>query len=464
MNLLQSAALLAALPVGLLACDSGDDPSLWQGSQSLSWADATLLGQQVGHCVDGAGDVDHDGYPDVLVGGSGAEEAGAVYLARGPLEGEQQLADVAWATMTGEQSGDDAGTSLAGAGDVDGDGWMDLWVGAPGYRQGAGAVYLLHGPVANTVPLIDAEQVWYSDTEADALGTWMDPVGDMDGDGVGDLLVGVPGMNGYSLDSGGAVILPGVSASSTPRVRTAREAIATIQADFWGQRVGTALSSAGDVDGDGVGDILLGSPQDDRYATGAGVAYLLLGPVTGTVSLADADGEFRGLDELESVGTAVSGAGDMDGDGLDDILVGAPLAEGGAGAVAIFWGPATGSWRLQTAPARLVGGADIELAGVVLSGAGDMNADGFADLAIGMGEDPTSLQSVAPTLCLVLGPVVGTNTLSDADALLWADPGISTISSLAAVGDMDLDGRGDLLVGMEGDGSGGAYLLLGKGL
>jgi hypothetical protein len=142
------------------------------------------------------------------------------------------------------------------------------------------------------------------------------------------------------------------------------------------------------VSGDGHDDLLVGADiySDGPAGTYRGAAYLVLGPVTGDFDLSLADAKLVGEDELDYAGQGVSGAGDVDGDSHDDFLVGAwGNDEGGidAGAAYLVLGPVTGTSDLSRADAKFVGERDRDNAGWSVSGAGDVDADGRADLLIG---------------------------------------------------------------------------------
>jgi hypothetical protein len=146
------------------------------------------------------------------------------------------------------------------------------------------------------------------------------------------------------------------------------------------------VAGPGDVDGDGHDDVLVGAPNNDEGGKDAGAAYLVLGPVTGTRDLSLADAKLLGERNNDQAGASVSGAGDVDADGHDDLLVGAHAnSEGGvlAGAAYVVLGPVTGTLDLYYADAKLVGERREDYAGVSVSGAGDVDDDGHDDLLVG---------------------------------------------------------------------------------
>jgi hypothetical protein len=137
------------------------------------------------------------------------------------------------------------------------------------------------------------------------------------------------------------------------------------------------------VDGDGHDDLVIGAYLSDA---GAGAAHLVLGPVTGSLDLSLADAKLTGSGAEDGAGVSVSGAGDVDGDGNDDVVVGAYRNSDGAkwaGAAYLVLGPVTGTVDLSSANARLLGEDSYDEAGSSVSGAGDVDDDGHDDLLIG---------------------------------------------------------------------------------
>ena len=215
------------------------------------------------------------------------------------------------------------------------------------------------------------------------------------------------------------------------------------------------------MDGDGLDDLLIGA-----YGSGGtGAAYLVLGPVTGTINLSTANATLVGEEAGDSAGYDVSNAGDVDGDGHDDLLVGAFRNSEGAhyaGAAYLVLGPVTGSRDLSLADAKLVGEGRGDAAGPV-SAAGDVNADGHDDILVGATNQGNRNEGAA---YLVRGPVTGTVDLSHADAKLVGAGPQDHAGYVSGAGDVDADGRADVLIGAPwtGDYVGTAYLVYGSGL
>jgi hypothetical protein len=439
-----------------------DDPT----TRDLSRADAKLVGEvasdYAGGSVSGPGDVDGDGRDDLLIG-SWQGAANAAYLVLGPVTGTRDLS-LADAKLVGEEADDGAGASVSGAGDVDDDGRDDLLIGAwlndeGGYR--AGAVYLVLGPVSGTLDLASADAKLVGEEAYDGAGyeRRVSGAGDVDGNGHDDILIGAANDEGGTNAGAAYLVLGPVTGTLDLSAADAKLLGGT------SDRAGS-VAGAGDVDGDGLDDLLVGASSDGGSLEGA--AYLVLGPVTGTVDLSKANAQFIGQNSDDSAGYDVSGAGDVDGDGHDDLLVGAfQNGEGGhyAGAAYVVLGPVTGSLDLSLADAKLVGEGVGDYAGSPVSAAGDMNDDGNDDVLVGAVNNDQAARN-AGIAYLVLGPVTGTVDLSAADAKFVGEHGEDHAGYVAGAGDVDGDKSADLLVGAPwNDGYvGAAYLIYGGGL
>ncbi len=345
----------------------------------LATADAKLIGENrddyAGYSVASAGDVDADGYDDLLVGALNGDDydisAGAVYLVYGPLTGDRNLG-TADAKLVGEDDSEFAGKSVASAGDVDDDGFADILVGAPGHAFGGGAAYLVYGPILSDLDLTEADARLLGKTMTGEVGRSVAPAGDVDGDGNSDVLVGASTREAYLFLGPlyGDLQLAAADTMFVPHKGG----------------VGSSVASAGDADGDGYGDVLLGASSDDTGGRDAGAAYLVLGPFAGEEPLWVAEAKYIGEVAGDQAGKWVSSAGDVDGDGRDDSLIGAPYHDSGgadAGAVYLLYGPPAGNLDLSGADARILGAAAGDRAGISVASAGDMDSDGLGDFLVG---------------------------------------------------------------------------------
>ncbi len=231
----------------------------------------------------------------------------------------------------------------------------------------------------------------------------------------------------------------------------------------------SSLASAGDVDADGYDDIIVGAYGDDTTASYAGAAYIVLGMVSGDLDLSDADAKLRGEGSNAKAGYAVAGSGDVDGDGYDDVIIGA-IGDGTGGSTAgasyLVHGPITTDMALSAADAKVYGASANDNMGFSLSGAGDLDSDGKMDLLLPAYQaDHGGTSSGA--VYIFYGDVSGSKSASSADGRLVGETTYD-FAGWSIDGGVDIDGDGvpDIAVGANGEDSGGtsagaAYLVLG---
>jgi cysteine-rich repeat protein len=326
-----------------------------------------------GASVAGAGDVNADGFADLVVGAphasGAAADSGRLYL----FLGAATLDATADLVVDGQAAGDLFGTSVAAAGDLDADGFADVAVGAPGSgaaAPGAGRAYVLRG---GTPPDGAFDMTLDGEAAGDALGTAVSGAGDLDADGFADLAVGAPGADGAGDAAGRVYVLLGRATLDTV-------ADIVLEGSAAGDALGVAVAGAGDVNGDSYEDLLAGADRSGGAATGAGRALLWLGgPVPGTTPALTPVGEAS----RDGFGAAVAAAGDGDGDGLADMLVGAPLndaAGASAGRAYLLLGAAIPDSAVDS---TMTGEAAGDEFGRALAGVGDLDGDGYHDYAVG---------------------------------------------------------------------------------
>jgi hypothetical protein len=356
------------------------------------------------YSVSAAGDVNGDGLGDMLVGDAGDNDggsyAGAAWLVLGTSSPAALDLSAADAKYVGDYMGG-AGSSVSSAGDVDGDGFGDVLVGAPGDDDGgssAGAAWLVLGTSSPSDLSLSAADAKYTGEDAgDYAGCSVSAAGDVDGDGFGDVLVGAWSHD----DVNGAAYL--VLGTSSPGNLDLSAANAKYAGDPFSQ-AGRSVSAAGDVDGDGFGDLLIGAPQKGGNGKGAAYLVLGASRPGGNRTLSAADAKYTGEDQGDEAGWSVSAAGDVDGDGFGDLLVGAYGDEDGAGAAYLVLGTSSpGDLDLSAADAKYTGEHADDYAGFAVSAAGDVDGDGLADILVGAyGDDDGG--SAAGAAYLVLGP------------------------------------------------------------
>ncbi len=463
--------------------DDDCDDAAWGctplGEIGLGEADALLLGvnasDSAGFAVTLLGDQDGDGLDELVVSATacddGSYNAGAVYLLRGPVSGTVDLAS-APSILLGEAAGDAAGTTLASAFDLDGDGLDELLVGAPSNDAGggsAGAVYLLHGPASGSSSLASALAQLVGEDSGDVAGTAIHGAGDTDGDNLGDLLIGAPGQDGGGTNAGAAYLLLGPVTGDV----VLSSAHATLRGEISSDAAGGAVAGGVDVDGDGLDDLLVGAVGHDGAGVDRGAAYLFLGPVSGVLSLSSADARVLGDADGDGLGASLALIEDADGDGLGDLLLGAPEAAVGgqsaAGAVYLGLALPVGDLAAADLEAKVGGEAAGDGLGDRLAAAGDVDGDGASDWLLGASASSV-VGSESGAVYLFLGAVAGELAATSADArFLGEAAGDAAGASLAGAGDADGDGFDDLLIGIVGDDSaaaeaGAAALILGGGL
>ena len=251
---------------------------------------------------------------------------------------------------------------------------------------------VVDGPVAGEMGVSSADLALVGEAESDHAGSRLDLKADTNGDGLRDILMNGPGADNSALDAGAAYVILGDEDLSGER--NLGDADAILLGESEGDHAGSGLSAAGDVDGDGLDDVLVGAPDHDEGGTDAGIAYLLSGPISGLILLNTAnatfygeEGSYRYYDDWgdlwvipgDMAGTTVATAGDVNADGFGDLLIGT----GSAGSrVYLILGPVAGEMDLGDSDAILDGGGSSLYSGDGPQGDGDMNGDGFDDILV----------------------------------------------------------------------------------
>ncbi|MCB9760113.1 MAG: FG-GAP repeat protein [Alphaproteobacteria bacterium] len=472
-------------------CDGTSNDCKLTGQHTTAEVDAVYHGiaesDYAGYAVALPGDLDGDGYQDVAIGAYNNDDykrsAGAVYVVYGDgtaPTGEIALSDHPY--IHGEHSSDYMGYSLHAGGDMDGDGLQELLIGAHNNDEGganAGAAYLLYGgtPLSGDDAVDEVATKLVGEAAGDSAGRTVAPAGDVDGDGLDDILVGAK--YGH-LNLGVAYLIYGDTTRLGSKLNLS-SADAAFEGDAVGDYVGDrfGLTGAGDLDGDGCGDFLVGAYGYDRSSrSNAGILGVFYGDAvrySGDLPLTDADALYMGSTASDWFAHSTANAGDTNGDGYGDFLVSAHQPDsslGLPGEAYLFLGSATRhsgqTAGVNAADATFQGEAALDYAGWSLA-ATDLDADGFADLAISAwGNSQVSYRSGAVYVIYGDGGVGGAYALgADEDLVLYGQTSTAYLGwSMAGGGDADDDGFEDLLVGSYGLNSyrGAALLFRGSGL
>ena len=436
--------------------DGGASASGTNGVLALSALDGTNgftltgidPGDASGFSVSSAGDVNGDGYDDLIIGaygadpdGEGSDETGETYVVYGGASAPGTDGVLALSaldgtngfTLTGIDPADASGVSVSSAGDVNGDGYDDLIIGArradPNGER-SGETYVVYGGASapGTDGVLDLSALDGTNgftlngiDSGDVSGYSVSSAGDVNGDGYDDLIIGARGADPNGARSGETYVVYG--GASAPGADGALDLSALNGANGFtltgidpDDRSGRSVSSAGDVNGDGYDDLIIGAHRADPNGASSGETYVVYGGASapgtdGVLALSALDGTngftLTGIDPDDESGRSVSSAGDVNGDGYDDLIIGArfadPDGESDAGeSYVVFGGASTPGTDGVLALSALDGTNGLTLtgvdpgdrSGVSVSSAGDVNGDGYDDLIIGVpGAEPNGTRS-----------------------------------------------------------------------
>jgi hypothetical protein len=444
--------LLSLLPMSAVASEGsgGETPFLEQGSDGAVEVRSTpdpvditdvkeiiegkVPGEQFGGQTAGVGDVDHDGYDDIAV----------LVPARGicvVYQGGPNLREFPVHPMYGTDYVLSAQSQVRPAGDIDSDGFDDVVITAPDlYVNGlraAGAIFVFYGSPSGLREQPD--QVILGTEKDMRFGSDVDSLGDINDDGYSDLIVGA---EGWSEETGMvAIYLGGFDGLS-------KDPIWVWMGENVGDRFGHAVTGAGDLNADGYLDFAVGAP----FATsgeGKGRIYVFYGDpdlssiVVGTVVDGTMGKTYFGL--------SIRLAGDVNNDGFSDLMVSAPQEPGGPyqnpGKVQLYTGYEHG---IHETPAwSLVGQSDDALLGFNIAFLGDVNRDGYDDVAIGAPGHSSEGKNERGKFYIFLGDSTGFR--DDPSVVeVGRSAGDHMSGGLAGAGDLDGDGFADVLVGVPG--------------
>jgi Ca2+-binding RTX toxin-like protein len=352
-----------------------------------------------GNAVSSAGDINGDGIDDLIIGaykananGPRSGKAYVVFGNRGLTSGTLNLSDLNGSNgfvLNGVNPNDQAGNAVSNIGDVNGDGIDDLIIGTKSFfdSNNPAKSYVVFGRSSGFRASLNLSSLDGSNgftlngiSPGDLMGASASGAGDINNDGIDDLVIG--GSQTYVVFGRGSSGFGSIFSLSS--LNGSNGFILSVG--------GNAVSNGGDINGDGIDDLIVGNSSASPSEDGSGQSYIVFGRSTGFASrfdLSTLNGSngfiLNGIGEFDFSGTSVSGAGDINGDGIDDLIVGAD----GAGQSYVVFGSSTGfSSSLNLASLNgsngfILKGRLGESVGFSVSKAGDVNDDGLDDLLIG---------------------------------------------------------------------------------
>jgi hypothetical protein len=463
----------------------GDDIDL----ATLTPAQGSVISSTyLGSTLSLAGDVNGDGFDDIIVGNNNSDSLGRirngnVFVVFGKEGG---IGDVDLPSLTAAQGfriagaadGDNLGT-LGSAGDINGDGYDDVVVAAqfadPLGRFNAGLCYVVYGQAGGPgdidLAALTEEQGFAiaGGVSPEAIGRSVGTAGDVNADGVDDLFITNDQGQSYVLYGKvgglGDVDLAGLTTAQGSKISG-----------------GSNAGAAGDINGDGIDDLIVGSPFVHPFGRNyAGESYVVFGKQGGIENvdlgaLSAAQGvRISGANAFDQTGIAVRGIGDANGDGMDDLIVGAPYAStpdgSRAGRSYVIYGKEGGPGDIDLAALSSAQGFSIlgvnaaDQSGGSVDAAGDVNGDGIGDLIIGAIRS-SQAGSYSGESYVIYGKAGGLTELNLADLtptqgfkILGANEYDRSGSSVSGLGDVNGDGFDDVAVGAPGQGE--VYVIYG---
>jgi hypothetical protein len=505
---------LAAQATIDVSSDQDDFQILGDGSSDNLGGSVTILG-----------DINGDGYDDIMVAGrlgdTGGTDAGNAYVVYGKADGFADIneddingGDGSLGFMLiGRHSNDTSGNSVAALGDINGDGYGDFIIGARFAEDDSsngkeGEAYVIYGQAGSFGSQIDFQSSTDYDgtgpngvlgfeisgiANGDWLGSSVEGVGDVNGDGYDDFLVSAAGANGYnngSTDAGEVYLVYGRSTPFSDFFATdiedntldgfvvwGRDTDDFLGSDENGAGQTEGIASAGDINGDGYADFIISAKDASQNSTEDGEAYVIFGGAnltdydldTYTFDGSNGGFEIYGENGSDNLGYSISAGGDLNGDGYADILVGAlgnDTNGSGAGAAYVIFGKADGFSNIDlNTPLdgsngfSIYGEAAGNALGAIVALEGDINGDGYDDILLANQTDNG--------VYVIFGKASGFGTDLDLSTMSFdGSDGImitgfsQDIEAISTLGDINSDGYDDIVVGSTDDND--AWVILGQ--
>ena len=464
-----------------------------------------------GQSVSNAGDVNGDGIDDLIIGANEADpngnRSGQSYIIFGSLNGFSSnfdlssLSGINGFTINGINAGDNLGSSVSSAGDINGDGLDDLIIGArfaDPNGDASGKSYVVLGSRTPFNSIFDLQSLNGNNgfsingiSTGDRSGSAVSNVGDVNGDGIDDLIIGAyTASPDGNVRAGESYVVFGSSTFSNTLELSSLNGNNGFKIDGVNESdtSGYSISGAGDINGDGINDFIIGARDAATNGIRSGESYVVFGstnPFSSTLELSSLNGsngfKIIGINEFDRSGGSVSSAGDVNGDGIDDLIIGAQFADSNgvvSGESYVVFG-STNPFSSTLELSNLNGSNGFAIIGIEagdsvgssVSNAGDVNGDGIDDLIIGaQSADANGFLSGESYV------IFGSNTQfssrldlsdlngSDGFVIKGIDAGDRSGGAVSSAGDINGDGIDDLTIGALGaeDYSGESYVIFGR--